>query len=245
MTSAPKRGVSHARARATIEVVTYPRCAASLRDGTACRRTVVKAEQFCSSHLALVQEYGEERVRAGHVPRRKRATVALVPVNRAPQASPVNGDRPEDSRDIRARLADATTRGADEIERVLLEAVGASSPKWASLACRNCGEQQQVEIPVPDVRSRLSAITLLLEQAFGKVGQADERPTHGPSTVAEVEAMSDEELRAIILSDSDGADWLIRQHVQSLSIEARDALRVALDELGSDGEPVGDPSLVS
>ena len=109
--------------------MTYPRCAASLRDGTACRRTVVKAEQFCSSHLALVQEYGEERVRAGNVPRRKRASVALVPVDGAPQASLVNGDRPEDSRDIRARLADAATRGAPEIERVLLEAVGASSAR--------------------------------------------------------------------------------------------------------------------
>ena len=219
--------------------MTYPRCAASLRDGTACRRTVVKAEQFCSSHLALAQEYGEERVRAGRVPRRKRATVALVPVKGAPQPSLVNGDRPEDSRDIRARLADAATRGADEIERVLLEAVGASSPQWASVACRECGEQQQVEIPVPDIRSRLSAITLLLEQAFGKVGQADERPSHGPSTVAEVESLSDEELRAIILSDSDGADWLVRLHLQSFSSATRDALRRALAELEKDGEPVG------
>jgi len=50
--------------------------------------------------------------------------------------------------------------------------------------------------------------------------------------------MSDEELRAIILSDSDGAGWLIRSHVESLSIEARDALRVALAELDNNREPV-------
>jgi len=52
-------------------------------------------------------------------------------------------------------------------------------------------------------------------------------------------------LRAVILSDADGADWLVRLNLQSFSSETRAALRRALAELEDDTEPVGDPSLVS
>ena len=47
-------------------------CAAVLRSGARCRSVATSGTEFCTPHLALVAEYGEDALRQGDYPRRRR-----------------------------------------------------------------------------------------------------------------------------------------------------------------------------
>ena len=128
---------------------------------------------------------------------------------------------------------------------MLLEAATSTRREtWATCTCPECGKGFRQEISVPDHGARIKAIETLLREGLGRVGEADEPPTpRVPRTVAEIQRLSTEDLEEIVASDDEGVAWLIRSHLRPLGVETRDALRVALDELESDGEPVGDPLL--
>ena len=80
----------------------------------------------------------------------------------------------------------------------------------------------------------------MLREGLGRVGEADEPLTpRVPRTVTDIRRLSTEDLEEIVASDDEGVAWLIRSHLRPLGVEVRDAFRAGLDELESDGEPVG------
>ena len=128
----------------------------------------------------------------------------------------------------------------------MLEAATSTTREtWATCTCPECGKGFRQEISVPDHGARIKAIETLLREGLGRVGEADEPPTPRiPRTVADIRRLSTEDLEEIVASDDEGVAWLIRSHLRPLGVETRDALRVALDELESDGEPVSDPAVM-
>ena len=138
---------------------------------------------------------------------------------------------------------------AEEVETiraVLLEAATSTTREtWATCTCPECGKGFRQEISVPDHGARIKAVETMLREGLGRVGEADETLTpRVPRTVAEIRRLSTEDLEEIVASDDEGVAWLIRSHLRPLGVEARGALREALDELESDGESVGDPLIV-
>ena len=93
-------------------------------------------------------------------------------------------------------------------------------------ACSDCGKKQRIPVNVPDVRSRVTAIELLLREGLGRPPQAEETPVPRlPATVAEAKALSWEELRVLAaIHEPD----LIRLEIASLTEEQKSVLREAL-----------------
>jgi hypothetical protein len=76
----------------------------------------------------------------------------------------------------------------DAIQRALLDAaLGAAREHWASFTCPDCGKKHRAQVHVPDVRSRVAAIELLLREGLGRPAQAEE-PHHAvlPATAEAV-----------------------------------------------------------
>jgi hypothetical protein len=98
-----------------------------------------------------------------------------------------------------------------------------------------------VELPVPDVRSRLQAIETLLAQGLGIPGQAEEPSVPRlPRTVDAVAQMGWEEMQYVFATafahdmaavQRQGGDALLRDRLGELSESERRVLREALDEL--------------
>jgi hypothetical protein len=149
----------------------FPRCAAKLRDGRPCNRTVFEGSEFCVHHDSLVDEHGAEVLKRGLLRRREAKTswqpriVAAESQVATPPASPAVAVDPAT---VRPRLAEAAAESLDEISRTLLEAAtGAAKKQWVDFEC-DCGRRKRVEVPVPDVRSRVAAIELLLREGLGR-----------------------------------------------------------------------------
>jgi hypothetical protein len=132
-------------------------CEALLRSGTRCRSATLSDSSFCAHHSDLVKHIGEERVRNGDRPRRRKATVPEPLVAEADTA-PVtrNGADPAQ---VRPRLAEAAAASLDDIQAALLDAaLGSLRPVWITHTCRNCSQKERIEVQVPDIRSRVAAI---------------------------------------------------------------------------------------
>ncbi len=141
---------------------------------------------------------------------------------------------------VRPALAQAAASSLDEIQPALLDAaLGASREHWATLTCTDCGKKQRAQVSIPDVRSRVAAIELLLREGLGRVPQAEENPTPRlPESAEAIENMSWEDMQlvfAAIYADEIAAvakgrgDALLRQRLAVLTDGARNALREALD----------------
>jgi len=75
----------------------------------------------------------------------------------------------------RRPLAEAAAASLDDISSALLDAaLGATREMWVTAACSDCGKKQRVEVKIPDVRSRVAAIELLLREGLGRPPQAEE-----------------------------------------------------------------------
>ena len=221
----------------------FPRCAALLRDGRACERTVApESASFCVHHAALEPELGADALRQGRYPPRKELRhdvhpliVASSATGSAPparEAAETANAKPNPAT-VRPRLAEAAAESLEDIRRTLLDAATyASKPAWVEFACPECSKRKRVEVPVPDVRARVAAIELLLREGLGRAPQAEETPVPRlPATVAEAKTLSRNELQVLAaIHEPD----LIRLEIASLTEEQKSVLREALAE----SEPV-------
>jgi hypothetical protein len=164
------RGFRLPRAREGFaRVVVVPRCPAPRRDGRACGTLAASpTSRFCKRHEALVERWGEERVMAGDFPdsARKRASqVTVETLARRPTKTmfvePSGSGKTPEPAAIRPAPAQLAAENLDGLQRALLDAaLSATTTRWATVACGDCGARSRVELPVPDVRSRLRATCL-------------------------------------------------------------------------------------
>jgi hypothetical protein len=198
-----------------------------------------------------VEKWGEERVLSGDYPgnaRRRASTLTVVPLE--PESRPIpsveaNGvESGADPATIRPALAQLAAANLDGLQRALLDAaLSATTTRWATVACEDCGARSRVELPVPDVRSRLQAIETLLAQGLGRPGQAEEQPTpRMPTSLAAVRSMSWEQMTLVFATQfateieaaSEDGNRLLRERLARLGVGERRVLRDALDELDAE-----------
>jgi hypothetical protein len=218
----------------------FVQCGALLRSGAACRSAALTDSAFCSHHTTLVAEFGEERVRSGDHPRRPRRTVT-EPLVAEVETTHASGNGHADPAQVRPRLAEAAAASLDDIQAALLDAaLGATREMWVTTACSGCGRKQRVEVKIPDVRSRVAAIELLLREGLGRPPQAEEAASPRlPRNVEAVEKLSWHDMQLIfatqfageIAAVTEDGDDLLRDRVAALDEEQRQLLREALDEV--------------
>jgi hypothetical protein len=155
---------------------------------------------------------------------------ALVPV--VAEAEPVELSSHGSGRPSAVRPALALT-AAEEVEtirRVLLEAATSTTREtWATCMCPERGKSFRQEISVPDHGARIKAVETLLREGLGRVGEAEVEAPHMPSTAAEVNALSWEEMKFIfavnyaqaIRSVVGQGDNALREEVATWEPEAR------------------------
>lgn len=143
--------------------------------------------------------------------------------------------------DVRPSLARAAAASLDEIQQALLDAaLGAAREHWATFTCPDCGKKHRAQVSVPDVRSRVAAIELLLREGLGRPSQAEEPAVPQlPESVEAIRAMPWRDLQAVfalqfaddITTVSTGeTEAVIRRKLNVLGREGRALLREALDE---------------
>ena len=149
-----------------------------------------------------------------------------------------------DPAQVRPRLAEAAAASLDDIQAALLDAaLGATREMWATTVCSGCGKKQRVEVNIPDVRSRVAAIELLLRQGLGRPPQAEEQASPRlPRTAEAIEKLGWSDMQMIFAAQfaseiaavtEDGGDALLRERVASRDEGQRHLLRVALDEVAA------------
>jgi hypothetical protein len=155
--------------------------------------------------------------------------VAAESETATPSASPAVTADPAT---VRPRLAEAAAESLDEISRTLLEAAtGAAKKQWVDFEC-DCGRRKRVEVPVPDVRSRVAAIELLLREGLGRAPQAEEASTPRiPQSLEEVETLSWTEMQQVadVLREHEAVQ--VRQRLAGLGDDQRRWLAEALAEI--------------
>ena len=149
-----------------------------------------------------------------------------------------SGNGHADPAQVRPRLAEAAAASLDDISTALLDAaLGATREMWVTTACSGCGKKQRVEVKIPDVRSRVAAIELLLREGLGRPPQAEEAASPRlPRTAGAVEKLSWSDMKLIyatqfaaeIAAVTENSDALLRERVAALDEEQRQLLREAL-----------------
>ena len=102
----------------------------------------------------------------------------------------------------------------------------------------DCGKSFRQEISVPDHGARIKAIETILREGLGRVGEAEVPTPRMPSSVAEVEAMSWNEMKLVfalshaqaIRGFAEHGDDAVRAEVDRWEPEARAAVARALAE---------------
>jgi hypothetical protein len=106
-----------------------------------------------------------------------------------------------------------------------------------------CGKKARVGVHVPDVRSRVAAIGLLLREGLGRPAQAEE-PHHAalPTTAAAVQEISWSDLQTVFAVEfaaeietvaSGKAAPVVRERLAAVGTAGRRLLREALDDIGA------------
>jgi hypothetical protein len=213
---------SHERVRNHL-LMPFVQCAGRLRSGERCRSAALTDSCFCSHHSTLADEVGEKRVRSGdHT--RKRTHPASGPLVAEVEASPTTGNG-ADPAQVRPRLAEAAAASLDDISSALLDAALGATRE------------------IPDVRSRVAAIELLLREGLGRPPQAEEASsTRLPQSAEAVEKLGWDEMKAIFAAQfaneivaviERGGEELLRERVGALDADERAMLRTALDGLAT------------
>jgi hypothetical protein len=219
-------------------------CNAMLQGNARCRSVVVKGSEFCAHHDSLVEQHGAEALkRGGHLPppRSERTQRVmhepLIVEELEPAAS--NGVAKADPASVRPRLAEAAAASLDDIQRALLDAaLGAVREHWVTCTCGSCGQKQRLQVNVPDVRSKVAAIELLLREGLGRPPQAEEPPApRVPDNVHAVRNLSWDDLQVpfattyvdeIAASANGDGRQLLRKRLERLSADERRVLREEL-----------------
>jgi hypothetical protein len=137
----------------------WPRCEATLRDGSLCDRAVSRDEsgqpgRVCSHHAKLDE-----------LATRRRAVVELSQEGAAESLAPVLAELPEGGKvDVRRALADAAAGGIDLVLNAYLEALAASERRL--IRCPHC--QERFQAALPDYATRLKAADALVAAGYGK-----------------------------------------------------------------------------
>jgi hypothetical protein len=144
--------------------------------------------------------------------------------------------------DVRPALAQAAAASLDEIQQALLDAaLGAAREHWATFTCPDCGKKHRAQVNVPDVRSSVAPIELLLREGLGRPAQSEELHHAAlPDTAAAVKQMSWSDLQTVFAVEfadeveivaSGEAGSFIRERLDGVGLEGRRRLREALDEV--------------
>jgi hypothetical protein len=208
---------------------------AMLQGSARCRSVVVNGSEFCAHHDSLVEHHGAKALKRGeHLPPRRSerkpfiAPEPLVVEELEPAAS--DGVTKPDPASVRPRLAEAAAASLDDIQRALLDAaLGAVREHWVTCTCGSCGQKQRLQVNVPDVRSRVAAIELLLREGLGRPPQAEEPAAPRlPESVEAVRSLSWEELQVLF------ANTYVDEIAAAVSGEGRELLRERLAALSDD-----------
>jgi hypothetical protein len=225
----------------------YPRCAALLRDGTACGRTVAAGSEFCVHHTKLLATTDVETMRHGRTPKPRATRKQMLRVVTESAVDDVTttaivANASADPAAVRPTFAAAAAENVDQLTASLLEAAGSAvKPVWLTVECAACGERARIEAPIPDVRARVAAIELLLREGLGRPATTEEVPSPRlPASAAAVKEMDWDEMQALFaatyveelaIAERSGGEAALRSRLASLSEAERQALRHALDEL--------------
>jgi hypothetical protein len=183
--------------------------------------------------------HGEDAVREGRYPKKRNPRAESVITE---TQSNGHGTVALSPSEVRPSLARAAAASLDEIQQALLDAaVGALREHWMTFTCPDCGKKHRAQVSVPDVRSRVAAIELLLREGLGRPAQADEAPVAQlPDSAEAVKAMSWSDLQAVfalqfaddIASVTTGeTKTVIRERLSGIGVEGRALLREALNEV--------------
>lgn len=202
------------------------RCPAVRRDGRSCGALASSpTATYCRRHEALAAELGDEAVRTGRYPRRRKALDETpLAVETLPMVTNGTAISPAE---IRPRLAQVTAESAGQIEAALLDAaLGATREHWTTFCCPSCNKKHRAQVAVPDVRSRIAATALLLEQGLGRVAQSTEPPAPRlPRSAEEVTTLGWHDLLGL------GAAMELDAIENTLAHGGLDALRLRLGQL--------------
>jgi hypothetical protein len=140
----------------TNPVVRWPRCEATLRDGSLCDRAVGRDEDgqpggFCAHHAQL-DELAMQPFAVAEPEEPEAAAPALPELPEGPKV------------DVRRALADAAVGGIDLVLNAYLEALAASETKL--IRCPHCLERFRAALP--DYATRLKAADALVAAGYGK-----------------------------------------------------------------------------
>ena len=132
-------------------------------------------------------------------------------------------------------------RSTTSLAALLDAALGSLRPVWVTHAARECGQKERIEVQVPDVRSRVAAIELLLREGLGRPPQAVEAASPRlPRTAQAVDKLGWDDMNAIFAAQfaseigavtERGGDALLRERVAALDDGQQRLLREALDEV--------------
>jgi hypothetical protein len=140
---------------------------------------------------------------------------------------------------IRPALARLAASNLDALQQALLDAaLSATTTRWATVDCGECGARSRVELPVPDVKARLQAIQLLLSESLGRPATASDVSTPQlPRTAAQVKELSFEEMQYVFATTyvaeieavvRDGGERALQERVSRLGQPERTLLLKAL-----------------
>jgi hypothetical protein len=106
----------------------FPRCAALLRNGQPCGRTVDPDSEFCVRDVELVATVGAENLRAGRIPKKRNLSEsALHVVDAAPEVATTTATITNpDPATIRPSLALAAAENVEQLTASLLKAAGSA-----------------------------------------------------------------------------------------------------------------------
>jgi hypothetical protein len=107
---------------------------------------------------------------------------------------------------------------------VLLEAATSTTREtWATCTCRpECGKSFRQESSVPDHGARIRAVETLLRKGLGRVGEAEIPEPQMPTSVAEVDSLSWEEMKFVVAIS-------YAQAIRAFVDEGEEALRSELE----------------
>jgi hypothetical protein len=200
-------------------------CSARLRNGDPCR-SVATHDEFCAYRAALAEQLGRDVIANGDQTKKRNARQRL-PVIAESEPLELNASSPSPSA-VRPALALTAAEEVETIRRVLLEAATSTTREtWATCTCPECGKGFRQEISVPDHGARIKAVETLLREGLGRVGEAEVVEPKMPTSVEEIQAMTDRELLLVIALSC-------ATEIQAVAEKGDDAVRLELEKWAPD-----------